>query len=65
MVNARIAAKKNNGILPLWLLKLIGITSIATTVIGFAIYWFKKYPPRRRIERDANRETHSEVILLA
>ncbi|KAI9469828.1 MAG: hypothetical protein EXX96DRAFT_612333 [Benjaminiella poitrasii] len=37
--------------LPTWVLKLIGISSLATAVISFAIYWFKKYPPRRKINQ--------------
>ncbi|KAL9538548.1 hypothetical protein MBANPS3_010848 [Mucor bainieri] len=40
---------KKSKLLPSWLLKLIGITSLATAVISFAVYWFKKYPPRRKI----------------
>lgn len=40
---------KKSKLLPSWLLKLVGITSLATAVISFVVYWFKKYPPRRKI----------------
>ncbi|KAI7907175.1 uncharacterized protein BX663DRAFT_427048 [Cokeromyces recurvatus] len=43
---------KKTRLFPSWILKLIGITSLASAVIGFAIYWLKKYPPRRKIKQD-------------
>lgn len=50
---------KKNRLLPSWVLKLIGFGSLATAVISFAIYWFKKYPPRRRIDQN---NSDSEVF---
>lgn len=41
--------KKKAAILPTWVLRLIGYSSLAAAIISFAIYWFKKYPPRRGI----------------
>lgn len=48
MVNVT-AKKSTRRVLPVWLMRLIGITSLATAVVGFALYWFKKNPPRRKI----------------
>ncbi|KAI8639017.1 hypothetical protein BD408DRAFT_435562 [Parasitella parasitica] len=48
-VNKPTGTLRNSKLLPSWLLKLIGITSLATAIISFAVYWFKKYPPRRKI----------------
>jgi hypothetical protein len=48
-------------ILPLWVMRLIGISSLATAVIGFAIYWFKKYPPRRKINDSSSEPKSNEV----
>lgn len=45
-----------NRLLPAWVLKLIGFSSLASALIGFAIYWFKKYPSRRRITREPTNE---------
>lgn len=47
-----MANTTRNRLLPAWVFKLIGVSSLATTLIGFAIYWFKKYPPRRKITRE-------------
>lgn len=67
-VNKPTGTLKKSTLLPSWLLKLIGITSLATAVIGFAVYWFKKYPPRRKIssnddgESSDNNNNPTEVI---
>lgn len=59
MVN--VAAKKSTRrVLPVWLMRLIGITSLATAVVGFALYWFKKNPPRRKIN-GSNGDASTEV----
>ncbi|CAO3668109.1 unnamed protein product [Rhizopus stolonifer] len=34
---------------PPWILRLIGITSLATAVISLAVYWLRKHPPRRKV----------------
>ncbi|CEP07798.1 hypothetical protein [Parasitella parasitica] len=47
---------KKSKLLPPWLLRLIGITSLATAVVSLAVYWFKKYPPRRKISPDDDGE---------
>lgn len=52
-------AKEKQRLLPSWVFKLMGISSLATAVISFAIYWFKKYPPRRRI---GNEEDTSDQV---
>ncbi|KAI9360136.1 hypothetical protein BD770DRAFT_362208 [Pilaira anomala] len=44
-------------LLPAWVLKLIGFSSLASALIGFVIYWFKKYPSRRRITREPTNES--------
>lgn len=51
MVNKATTTTNKNRLLPVWLMRVIGISSLATAVIGFAIYWFKKYPPRRKIAK--------------
>ncbi|CAO3690956.1 hypothetical protein G6F70_006280 [Rhizopus microsporus] len=51
--------KKKAAILPTWVLRLIGYSSLAAAIISFVIYWFKKYPPRRGItsnERNNSRQ---------
>lgn len=60
--------KKKATILPTWALRLIGFSSLAAAVISFAIYWFKKYPPRRGItsnEVDLNRCVMQSVVLMS
>lgn len=42
-------SNNKKSVFPPWVLRLIGITSLATAIISFAIYWLKKYPPRRKI----------------
>ncbi|GAA5805413.1 hypothetical protein HPULCUR_010929 [Helicostylum pulchrum] len=44
-------------LLPTWVMKLIGFSSLASALIGFAIYWFKKHPSRRNITREPTNET--------
>lgn len=46
MVNPR-----KNRLLPVWVFKLVGFSSLATALISVAIYLFKKYP-RRKITRE-------------
>lgn len=51
--------KKQNRLIPSWVLKLIGITSLATAVVSVAVYWFKKYPPRRKINQSEEQVSKS------
>jgi hypothetical protein len=66
MVNTLKSPTQKSKILPVWLMRLIGISSLATAVIGFAIYWFRKYPPRRKINspREANNAGNTEVTVI-
>lgn len=60
--------KKKAAILPTWVLRLIGYSSLAAAIISFVIYWFKKYPPRRGItsnEVDLNRCVMQSVVLMS
>lgn len=57
-VNKPTGTLKKSKLLPSWLLKIIGITSLATAVISFAVYWFKKYPPRRKISSNEDDDTN-------
>ncbi|KAI9254272.1 hypothetical protein BY458DRAFT_326258 [Sporodiniella umbellata] len=44
-------------LLPSWVLRLLGVTSLATVVVSFAVYWFKNYSSKRKIssnERNPN-----------
>ncbi|KAI8969272.1 hypothetical protein BDF20DRAFT_827316 [Mycotypha africana] len=43
---------KRSRLLPTWILRLVGISSIATVIIGFVVYYVKKFPPRRRIGKN-------------
>jgi hypothetical protein len=62
-MTAATGTTKRTRLLPSWVLKLIGFGSLATAVISFAIYWFKKYPPRRRIDRTDNDSSNAEVVV--
>lgn len=63
MVNA--ATKKSSSrVLPLWVMRLIGITSLATAVISFALYWFKKNPPRRKINGSNGDEVNGTLQII-
>ncbi|KAI8085303.1 hypothetical protein BDF21DRAFT_359305 [Thamnidium elegans] len=44
-------------LLPTWVMKLIGFSSLASALVGFAIYWFKKRSSRRSITREPTNET--------
>jgi hypothetical protein len=61
-MTAATGTSKRNRLLPSWVLKLIGFGSIATAVIGFALYWFKKYPPRRRVDQAQSDDSNAEVV---
>ncbi|KAI7897325.1 uncharacterized protein EV154DRAFT_489696 [Mucor mucedo] len=56
MVNTR-----KNRLLPVWVFKLVGFSSLATALIGVAIYLFKKYPPRRKLTREPAENTSEHV----
>ncbi|KAI8078147.1 uncharacterized protein B0P05DRAFT_587388 [Gilbertella persicaria] len=44
-----MVATRKQRVLPSWLLRLVGISSIATALVGLALYWFKKHPSRRHL----------------
>jgi hypothetical protein len=59
-------ATRKSTLLPRWILRVVGYSSLAVAVVGIALYWYKRYPPRRRIdgnERANNNEVTYDMSL--
>ncbi|KAI8332712.1 hypothetical protein EDC96DRAFT_526397 [Choanephora cucurbitarum] len=51
---------KKSRILPAWLFKLIGISSLATALVGLALYWLKKRSLRHSIKNNTTTSESSQ-----
>lgn len=49
---------KKSSLIPRWILRVVGYSSLAVAVVGLALYWYKKYPSRRRIRGDRSTENN-------
>lgn len=48
--------EKRSRLLPRWILRLLGYSSLAAAIVGLAVYWFRRFPPSGCARRSSTSE---------